>query len=79
MIIRCICIDDEPMARQGIKLALAPFTDFKLMAEYSSSEALLAAFPEDVDVLFVDIQMPRINGFELLTSAFACGSFCYRL
>jgi len=66
MTIRCICIDDEPMARKGIAIAIRPFDDFELVAEYSSGEELLNNYPENIDVLFVDIEMPRLNGFELL-------------
>jgi two-component system LytT family response regulator len=64
--IRCICVDDEPMARKGIALALKPFSDFELVSSFSSGEDLLDNYPENIDVLFVDIEMPRINGFELL-------------
>jgi len=66
MNIRCICVDDEPMARKGIALALKPFCEFELIADFSSAEDLLSNYPNNVDVLFVDIEMPRINGFELL-------------
>ena len=64
--IRCVCVDDEPMARKGIALALKPFNDLELFAEYMSGEELLNHTLEKIDVLFVDIEMPRLNGFELL-------------
>lgn len=66
MTIRCICVDDEPMARKGLSLALAPFSDFEMVAAYPSGEALLASYPADIDVIFIDIEMPRLNGFQLL-------------
>ncbi len=66
MTIRCICVDDEPMARKGIALALAPYSEFELIAEFASGEDVLSNYPDYIDVLFVDIEMPRLNGFELL-------------
>jgi len=66
MSIRCLCIDDEPLARQGIRLALRPFPDFELVGEYGAGEELIKNFPADIDVLFVDVEMPRLSGFELL-------------
>lgn len=66
MTFRCICVDDEPMARKGIALSLKPYPDFELVAQFGSADELLANMPENIDVLFVDIQMPRTNGFELL-------------
>jgi len=66
MAIRCICVDDEPMAREGIALALKPFNELELVADFSSGEDLLNNYPDNIDVLFVDIEMPRLNGFELL-------------
>jgi len=70
MTIRCISIDDEPLARQGLKLALQPYTNFELVAQYSAADEYLkevvANHAPEVDVLFVDIEMPRMNGFELI-------------
>jgi len=70
MTIRCICIDDEPLARQGIKLALQPYTNFELVAQYGAADEYLkeveANHAPEADVLFVDIEMPRMNGFELI-------------
>jgi len=66
MTIRCICVDDEPMARKGIALAMKPFKELELVADFSSGEDLLNSYPDNIDALFVDIEMPRLNGFELL-------------
>lgn len=66
MSIRCITVDDEPLAREGISMALAQFNDFKLIAEFGDVDSTLAGLPENIDVVFVDIEMPRKNGFTLL-------------
>lgn len=71
MTIRCICIDDEPNARQGLAYALKQYDDFELVAQYGAADTFLAALEENkvtnIDVLFVDIEMPRMNGFEMLS------------
>jgi two-component system LytT family response regulator len=66
MTIRCISIDDESLARQGLRLALKPFPDFELVGEYDCADQVLSNQPENIDVMFIDIEMPRLNGFELL-------------
>lgn len=64
--LRCVCVDDEPLAREGMSMALAPFDDLELVAEFGDVDEALASMPSDVDVLFVDIEMPRQDGFALL-------------
>lgn len=66
MTIRCICVDDEALARKGIEIALSAYPDFKLIGQYSSADHLMENIPEKIDVLFVDIEMPRTSGFEML-------------
>lgn len=66
MTIRCICIDDEHLARQGVKMALEPYPDCELIGEFSSADELFSNMPDKVDVAFLDIEMPRQSGFDLL-------------
>lgn len=66
MPIRCISVDDELHGRQGLEIALTPFEDFELVQQFDSAESLLNAGVNDIDVLFLDIEMPRSSGFELL-------------
>ena len=66
MTIRCICVDDEALARKGIEIVLSSYSDFQLVGQYASADELMESFPENIDVLFVDIEMPRCSGFELL-------------
>ncbi|MDB4920434.1 LytTR family DNA-binding domain-containing protein [Mucilaginibacter sp.] len=66
MIINCIAVDDEPLAL-GLVCSFIEQTPFlNLVGRYSSAvEALRAIHAQKVDVLFLDIQMPDLNGIEL--------------
>jgi len=59
--------DDEPAARRGVRQLLAAYPRFKVAGECRNGREVLAAL--DVvkpDVLFLDIQMPEIDGFEVI-------------
>lgn len=60
--------DDEPAARRGVRQLLAPYAaDFTVVGECRDGrEALQALEALDPDVLFLDIQMPEIDGFEVI-------------
>jgi two-component system, LytTR family, response regulator LytT len=64
--LNCIAVDDEPLAL-GLVCAFIEQTPFlKLVGRYSSAiEALRALHEKKVDLLFLDIQMPDLNGIEL--------------
>ncbi|MPR34989.1 LytR/AlgR family response regulator transcription factor [Salmonirosea aquatica] len=64
--LRCIAVDDEPLAL-GLVCAFIEKTPFlKLVGRYSSAvEALQGLHEQPVDVLFLDIQMPDLTGIEL--------------
>ncbi|MEZ4722462.1 MAG: LytTR family DNA-binding domain-containing protein [Flavobacteriales bacterium] len=65
--IRAMIIDDERLARQEIKGQLQNFSDIEIVAESGVvEEALDLIEKENPDLLFLDIQMPGKNGFELL-------------
>lgn len=66
MTIRAICVDDEPLARQGLSLALKAHSDFQLVADFGSVEEALESQLKNIDVMFLDIEMPRQTGFDLL-------------
>lgn len=64
---RVIIADDEPAARRGVRQLLAPYTDFAIAGECRDGREVLAALDAmTADVLFLDIQMPEINGFEVI-------------
>jgi len=65
--IRAILVDDEPLARDILREYLAADEDFEIVAECANGfEAVRAVTEHDPDVLFLDIQMPKLDGFEVL-------------
>ena len=66
MIINCIAVDDEPLAL-GLVASFIQQTPFlNLIGKFSSAvEALKAVHSQKIDVIFLDIQMPDLNGIEL--------------
>ena len=64
---KAIIIDDEPLARLIIKKYLQPYTEIVLAEECNDGfEGLKAIQQHQPDLIFLDIQMPKINGFEML-------------
>jgi two-component system LytT family response regulator len=64
---RAVVVDDEPLARQTIGLLLSREVDFAIVAECGhGAEAIDAIRRERPDVLFLDVQMPEVDGFEVL-------------
>ena len=64
MKIRTILVDDEPLARNKLKLFLADEPDFEIVRECSNGRDAIAALQRHrADVLFLDIQMPEVDGF----------------
>jgi two-component system, LytTR family, response regulator len=67
MIKKVILIDDEPLARSLVAEYLQPHTDLEIVAECNDGfEGLKAIQLNQPDLIFLDIQMPKINGFEML-------------
>ncbi len=65
--INCIIIDDEEMATKVIVKHLENVPDFKIVGIFHSAvEAFLMIDDLDVDVLFLDIQMPKMTGLSML-------------
>jgi two-component system LytT family response regulator len=64
---RAIIIDDERLARQELKSLLAPYHEVEVIGECANAETALLKIAElKPDLIFLDIQMPGKNGFELL-------------
>ena len=66
--IRAVVVDDESLARDVIREYLAGDEEFEVVAECANGfEAVKAVAQHDPDVLFLDIQMPKLDGFEVLS------------
>lgn len=65
--IKYLIIDDEPLARAIVKEYLQPYSDFELLQECNDGfEGVKAIQHHNPDLIFLDIQMPKITGFEML-------------
>jgi len=65
--IKAILIDDEPLARTIVKEYLHDFPQIKVIEECNDGfEGVKAIMQHQPDLIFLDIQMPKINGFEML-------------
>ena len=65
--IRVLVADDEPLARRGVRQLLAPHCDMIVVGEVrNGTEALTALDALSPDLLFLDVQMPEMDGFEVL-------------
>jgi two-component system, LytTR family, response regulator len=65
--IKVLIVDDEPLAREIIRNFASGVPSLQVVGECSNGfEALKAIQQESPDLLFLDIQMPKLDGFELL-------------
>jgi len=66
---RCIIIDDEPLAREGLRLLIANNGGLKLLNSFSgTAQASVFLKENDIDIIFLDIEMPGDNGLEFAKS-----------
>ncbi len=67
MKIKCLVVDDEPLAAELVATHITKSADLELVGKcQNASEALSILQRESIDLLFLDIQMPRMTGWELL-------------
>jgi len=65
--IRTIIIDDEPLARRGLRQLIEPHADLKVVAEARNGvEAIAFVRSMKPDLMFLDVQMPEPDGFGVL-------------
>jgi two-component system, LytTR family, response regulator len=66
--IRTLIIDDEPLAREGLRLLLNEDPVFSVIDECENGKAALASIVASApDLIFLDIQMPGMSGLEMLS------------
>ena len=61
--------DDEPAARRGVRQLLAAFPEFTVVGECRDGREVLASLDSlapSPDVVFLDVQMPELDGFEVI-------------
>jgi two-component system LytT family response regulator len=65
--IKTLIVDDEPLARRLLRHCLAAHSDIEVLAECSDGEQALRALDQfQPDLVFLDVQMPHLNGLEVL-------------
>ena len=69
MTLRVLIVDDEPVARRRIRRLLAAEPDVGIVAECADGASALRAIVSDrPDIAFLDVQMPELDGFEVVQS-----------
>jgi len=65
--VRALIVDDEPLARRGVALRLKKFKDVEVVGECGDGPSAVEKIVELApDVIFLDVQMPGMDGFEVL-------------
>jgi two-component system, LytTR family, response regulator len=65
--IRTLIVDDEPLARERLAGLLANEQDIEIVAQCrDGEEAVTAIVDHEPDLVFLDVQMPQMNGFEVI-------------
>jgi two-component system LytT family response regulator len=67
MMLRVLIVDDEPLARSRLRRQLVSIPDVEIVGECNDGASMRAALQDrSIDVVFLDVQMPELNGFEAL-------------
>ncbi len=67
MSIRAIVVDDEPLARRLIRELLEELRDIEIVGEYRNGIEALTTVPQlEPDLIFLDVQMPGLSGFDVI-------------
>lgn len=67
MSIRALIVDDEPLAREKIRTLLADDSEIEVVGECGDGRsAAIAIMKHDPDLIFLDVQMPELDGFAAL-------------
>ncbi|MBO7571363.1 MAG: response regulator transcription factor [Bacteroidales bacterium] len=64
---KCIIVDDEPLAREGMRMNVEELDNLELVGEFASAaEASKFLLKNKVDLMFLDVEMPKTNGIDFL-------------
>lgn len=67
--IRTVIVDDEPLARRGIRALLKEEKDLEIISECGDGrEALAVIAAHKPDLVFLDVQMPELSGFDVVAA-----------
>jgi len=65
--LKCVIVDDEELARQVVREYLGTLLDIEILAECANGfDAVKAIAEHKPDLVFLDVQMPKLDGFEVL-------------
>jgi DNA-binding LytR/AlgR family response regulator len=65
--IKCLVVDDEPLAREAIRVHIGKMPELELVDECENALQAIASLRKNhVDLIFLDIEMPEIDGISLL-------------
>ena len=65
--IKTLIVDDEPLARERLATLLANEPDIEIVAQCrDGEEAVTSVHDHAPDLMFLDVQMPQMNGFEVI-------------
>jgi two-component system LytT family response regulator len=65
--LRVLIVDDEPLARRGVRVRLERMSDLEIVGECSSGSAAVQAIPElRPDLVLLDVQMSEVDGFAVV-------------
>ena len=67
--VRCLIVDDEPMARDVIRRYIENIPALSVTGEFANAiDAMMFMQDNSVDIIFLDIRMPRLNGTDFVRS-----------
>ncbi len=65
--IKCLVVDDEPLAREAIKVYIEKMPDLEIAGECENAlQAIAILRKQQIDLIFLDIEMPEIDGITFL-------------
>jgi two-component system LytT family response regulator len=67
--VRTLIVDDEPLAREGVRMLLEEDAEIAIIGESADGREAIKAIAEQMpDLVFLDVQMPEMTGFDVLAA-----------